>query len=107
LEFVGDYTSMINTFKNLASHPTVFAMLPPWIRQDTAVNGYTEARMAEEVIPLIKQAAQQNNVCVIDAHSLTKNHPEYYSDTLHPNDVGYAVIAKAVCSAILGGCQAK
>jgi lysophospholipase L1-like esterase len=106
-EFVGDYTSMINTFKSLASHPTVFAMLPPWIRQDTEVNGYTEARMAGEVIPFIEQAAQQSNVCVIDVHSLTKNHPEYYSDTLHPNDVGYAVIAKAVCGAILGGCKAK
>jgi lysophospholipase L1-like esterase len=63
--------------------------------------------MADEVIPLIIQAAQQSSACVIDLHSLTKNHPEYYSDGIHPNDVGYGVIAKAVCGAVLGGCPAK
>jgi lysophospholipase L1-like esterase len=106
-EFVGDYTAMINLFRNLPSRPTVFAVLPPWVKEDNLSTHYTEPRMANEVIPLILQAAQQTGTCVIDVHALTKNHPEYYSDSIHPNDLGYGVIAKAVCGAVLGGCPPK
>jgi lysophospholipase L1-like esterase len=105
-ELVDDYSSMIGVFKNLASHPSVFAVLPPWLKDDNTYTGYTEARMAE-AIPLIIQAAQQRGACVIDLHSLTKNHPEYYSDGIHPNDAGYGVIAQEVCGAVLGGCPAR
>ena len=105
-EFEGDYESMVNVFKGLPSHPKVFAMYPAWFKDDNPGNGYINARLDAER-PLIQQAAAATGACIIDLNALTKNHPEYYFDSIHPNDTGYRVIAKAVCGAVLGGCPPK
>jgi lysophospholipase L1-like esterase len=102
-EFEGDYEAMVNVFKGLPSHPKVFAIYPAWFKNDNPGNGYTNARLDAER-PMIQQAAATTGACIIDLNRLTKDHPEYYFDAIHPNDAGYKVIARAVCGAVLGGC---
>jgi lysophospholipase L1-like esterase len=103
-EFVGDYIEMVELFQNLESHPTVFALLPAWEEDDDIGILYTDARLEEEIIPRILEAANATGACTIDLHTVTHDHPEYYADKLHPNAAGYAVIAETVCQALLPGC---
>jgi len=103
-EYSADYGRMVDLFRGLASHPIVFAALPIWVKEDNVGNGYTNARL-NQVIALIQGVAAAKSVCTIDLNSPFKNHGELYSDTIHPNDAGYGLIAKAVCQAIGGGCQ--
>jgi lysophospholipase L1-like esterase len=99
-QFAGDYAAMIDDFRALASHPDVYVALPPWVMTDKAQVGLTEDRMANVIIPAIRSVAATKATPIIDIHALTQNHPEYYHDEIHPNDVGYAAMAATVESAI-------
>jgi len=103
-QFPEDYAAMVDVFRGLPSHPVVFAVLPIWVKEDNPGTGLTNARLAD-VTALILGVAAAKSLCTIDLNSPFKNHGELYSDTIHPNDAGYAVIAKTVCQAIGGGCQ--
>ena len=87
-QFAGDYAAMIDDFRALASHPDVYVALPPWVMTDKAQVGLTEDRMANVIIPAIRSVAATKATPIIDIHALTQNHPEYYHDEIHPNDVG-------------------
>jgi len=99
-QFAGDYAAMIDDFRALASHPDVYVALPPWVMTDKTQVGLTEDRMANVIIPAIRSVAAAKATPIIDIHALTQNHPEYYHDEIHPNDVGYAAMAATVESAI-------
>jgi lysophospholipase L1-like esterase len=103
-EFPGDYAAMIDVFRELPSQPVVFAILPIWVKEDNLGTGFTNARLAE-VIALIEGVAADKDVCTIDLNSITQDHPELYSDSAHPNDAGYALMADTVCQAIGGPCE--
>lgn len=49
-----------------------------------------------EIIPLIKQVANQMKLPVIDLYTALDGHPELFPDRVHPNDDGAILIAKAV-----------
>jgi lysophospholipase L1-like esterase len=103
-EFSGDYAAMVDVFRGLASHPVVFAILPIWVKEDNLGTGLTNARLGE-VITLIEGVAADKGVCTIDLNAPFTNHGELYSDTIHPNDAGYAVMVETVCKALGGGCN--
>lgn len=97
-EFVADYVAMIKDFQALPSHPQVLACLPPpafpgnW--------GITEETILAEVIPAIKQAAQQAGIRVIDLHTPLLESKPWFPDTVHPNEAGAQRIAEFVAAAI-------
>jgi len=97
-EFVADYVAMIKEFQALPSHPQVLACLPPpafpgnW--------GITEETILAEVIPAIKQAAQQAGIRVIDLHTPLLESKPWFPDTVHPNEAGAQRIAELVAAAI-------
>jgi acyl-CoA thioesterase-1 len=91
--FADDYAAMIEVFRNLSSHPVVYVSLPPWVSKDDPQYGYTEARLTTGIIPPIESTARAKRACLIDFHQATLNHPEYYFDGLHPNDLGYTILA--------------
>ncbi len=100
--FAADLASMIDLFRNLASHPAVYVCLPPWIHED--FYGASDSLLTGEEIPLILQTAQQKGVCVIDLHTPTQNHPEWYSDEIHLNAAGYNVMAQKINCTLNGSC---
>jgi acyl-CoA thioesterase I len=98
-DFVGDYLDMIATFRALPSTPVVYLGLPPWVKEDDTNGGYTEERLTTEILPRIEQVSEASGACLIDLHAVTLDHPEYYADNLHPNDLGYGAIAQAIAAA--------
>jgi len=96
--FIPDYSALINSYKKLNTKPTIYICLPP--PSYTNVQGITNKRMIQELIPNIKQVAQRNEVGIIDIHTLLTNKEALFSDKIHPNAEGARQIAEAVYRAI-------
>ena len=50
----------------------------------------------DEVVPIVKKCAQDNQVECIDLYALTDGHGEYFADGVHPNSFGNRVIAAEI-----------
>ena len=88
----------VTIYKNLPSHPVVYLLTPP-----AAFKNMIGARndiIQNEAIPIILRVGEQTNTLVIDIFSVTKDHPEYFPDGVHPNAAGNAPIAAALYSVL-------
>jgi hypothetical protein len=54
----------------------------------------------EEIAPIAKRVARMMNSPVIDVKSVTQEHPEYFPEGVHPNDVRVKVIAREMHSVL-------
>ena len=92
-QYLKDYRAMVEHFLALSPKPEVFLALPlatgtnPCCTIDGTV-------IHDEVIPLIKQLAQEKQLPTIDLNTPTTNHNEYFGDGVHPNDAAYAIVAQ-------------
>ncbi|HKI71629.1 MAG TPA: xylanase, partial [Verrucomicrobiae bacterium] len=55
-----------------------------------------------EIIPRIRQVAQEKNVPTIDLHQALGDRPQYFPDQIHPNAVGAGMMAMTVFTALKG-----
>jgi lysophospholipase L1-like esterase len=102
-EFVANYEEMINHYKNLSSHPVVYVNTCATVYNGATGNyGITDPVVTGEVVPLVKQAANETGCPIIDINTATKGMPQNFPDYVHPNDAGYQVIANTVYKAITG-----
>lgn len=97
--FVDDYKLLINTFKVLASEPKIWIVLPPPIFNDQGGNISPEY-FEQNIIPYIKQVANEAALPIIDVHFVLANYPECFPDGLHPNTEGGQIIANEIYKAI-------
>ena len=76
-------------------------MLPPalYIKQP-GKTGPNNKILEEDVIPIIKKIGNQKNVEIIDLYKITKNHPEWFKDMIHPNKEANVNIAKEIARII-------
>ena len=98
-EFAGDLGDLIDVFANLSSRPRVFVCqctpaygLAANINPDVIKN---------EVIPMIKQVAKQRSVTTVNLYTALSRRPELFTDLLHPNAAGAAILAKTLHAALL------
>ena len=50
----------------------------------------------DEIVPIVKNCAAENQVECIDLYALTDSHSEYFMDGVHPNSFGNRVIAAEI-----------
>ncbi len=104
-DFEDDMKAMIQSYRDLASKPTVIVATSPTVAGDGI--GITEAVVTDEIVPLQWKVAAEMGCPVIDINSLTKNMPEKYADGIHPNDAGYAALAQMMADGLDGVMNAK
>ena len=98
--FKSDLITLINSFQTLPSKPNIFLCLPApamgnaWNISDSVI--------FYGVIPIIKEVAKEKRLNVIDLYSPLKAHPDFFSDTIHPNEEGSRQIARIIYQAITG-----
>lgn len=96
-QFEEEYIAFIKKYQSLKSVPKVYVMLPTRVFRKSQKDKVCNDRiLTEEVIPVITYAAEQTGVELIDLYSLTKDHPEWYVDRLHPNAEGNRAIAEKI-----------
>lgn len=98
-QFVKDYRAMVQHFLALSPKPVVFLALPPTAYANSfAISGTV---IHDEELPLIKSLATELMQPTIDLNTPTANHPELFTDGVHPNDTGYALVAKLMHDGLL------
>jgi lysophospholipase L1-like esterase/predicted esterase len=94
-EFVANYDEMINHYKNLSSHPTVYVNTCPTV-YNTGLAGITNPVVRDQVNPKVRQAASDTGCTVVDVYTATNGMPQNFPDNVHPNVDGSKVLADAV-----------
>ena len=83
--------------------PKLFLMLPPAIfpqEDGQAAYGVRADLLVNELIPIVRRLADDYCLPVIDLYSVTKDHPEYYLEGVHPNAEGNLAIAETIRAAL-------
>ena len=97
--FINDYKELIGEFQGLSTKPKIWIVLPPPIFIDDL--GPDSTILVKEIIPLIKQTANELGLPIIDVYSPLVNHSEYFWDGVHPNSQGAKIIATEIYDAII------
>ncbi len=97
--FVGDYVTLINAFQGLASKPDIWVVLPPPIFSNQSGKMDPEY-FKDTIIPDIRKASNMTDLPVIDVYSALINHPDYFSDGVHPKSEAAKIIADEVYKAL-------
>lgn len=101
LSFTADYKELIGEFKALTSKPKIWLVKPPPIFNNGT--GLSTSFFMQEVIPRIEQVANETGLPLVDVYSPLVNHPEYFSDGVHPNSEGTEIVATEIFKAITAG----
>ncbi len=99
-QFYVDYKDLIETFKNLGSHPHIFICRPTPV-PEPGNYGINEANIQQE-IAVIDRLASDEQVDLIDMHAALVNKPALLPDRVHPNAAGALIMAQTVAAALTG-----
>jgi lysophospholipase L1-like esterase len=94
VEFESDLRELVDLYRRLPSQPKVYLCYPAWVAR---VNFDIRPEvLTAQVIPAIQRVAEALNVSVIDLQTTLYGMPQLVPDGIHPTDLGYVLIAKAV-----------
>ncbi len=96
--FEEDYGEIVRAFQQLPSEPQIVVVKSPPIFSTTSA--YNNTYLVDTVFPSIDNFADEMNLPTIDMYSVLENHSDYFTDGVHPNDEGAAVIASTVYDAL-------
>lgn len=99
-EYVGDYKDLIEQFRKANANARIYCCLP--VPAFPGGYGIREAIIGPEIVPMVRQVAEETHSSVIDLHSALQNSKEHFPDTVHPDPEGARQMAAAVYSAITG-----
>ncbi|MBQ7507507.1 MAG: hypothetical protein IJT05_09285 [Lachnospiraceae bacterium] len=98
--FSWELDDWIEVIKKIKTVTHIWLMIPPHAYpgrgQEVPPYDISERILTEEVAPIIRKAARQARVGLINLQELTEDHPEWYSDGVHPNDYGNTRIAEFI-----------
>lgn len=87
----------LETWDNLKR---IIVMLPPWCCGKKAnkpvLYKIRNEVIRDEICPILRDVATVRNIEIIDLYTITEGHPEYFSDGVHPNELGNSVIAEYI-----------
>ncbi len=92
--FVNNYSELINTFTSLDSKPKVFLVHPT--PSFGSLEGITNKKITQELIPKISSIGTQYNIPTIDLHSPFTSKSHLFPDTIHPDKYATKIIAQIV-----------
>ena len=83
-----------------ASGARVIVMCPPFAcpmagSEEVAFDIKNET-IRDEIVPIVKKCAEENEAECIDLYALTEGHSEYFADGVHPKSFGNRVIAAEI-----------
>lgn len=106
--FFEQHKALLDTYLNKEYSPKVYIGL---CAQAYYIDGVTEGvaeyniqpAVVDEIATLLQEKYAETDVEIIDVHSLTKQHPEWFEkDGIHPNNDGARAIAELVAKEIKG-----
>lgn len=96
-EFMNDYQALIDTYRNLDSHPRIILLTP--VRCFLPDDAQIKAKfIANDVRPMVEQLAWKNNLEIINLFNLFGDQwtAHYMPDKLHPSSIGAGMMAQKI-----------
>jgi acyl-CoA thioesterase-1 len=97
--FAADCAAMVDHFSSLPTHPLVYLALPPTAFPNAF--GIRGDVIRDRIVPILARVARQKSVPVIDINTPTAMLPDDFVDAVHPDDIGYALIAQLMYRGLL------
>ena len=95
--FERDYEAFVHNYTQLQHAPRVVVMTPPQVfgtdEHGVAAFGVHAGVLEQIVVEAEKAAAKKMGLQLIDLHEYTRDHPEWFTDGVHPNAAGNRAIA--------------
>jgi len=92
-EFKKDYQSLIQSFRELPSHPRIVLLLPvPSFLEDSS--SIYDPIIKKQIIPKIQELAFETGCEIINLYSLFIDRSDLFPDKIHPSSLGATLIAK-------------
>ncbi|HPF99663.1 MAG TPA: GDSL-type esterase/lipase family protein [Kiritimatiellia bacterium] len=98
-QFGPDLKNMLDHFSKLPGLPHIYACYPPPLMG--LLRKSQESAIEKDVIPIIRAAAAERGVGLIDVHAALKDKPGLLPDGVHPNAEGATIIAQTVYQALM------
>jgi len=103
--FLADVKAMVQAFTSLPSKPKVFLCTPIPVVGDNY--GISADVVNKQIVPLIRQAAKEMKLPLIDCYSPLVGKDSFIPDGVHPDGQGAAIVAKTIAAAIKGKPETK
>ena len=100
-EYAADYKALIEAFRAANPNVKVYCCLPVPVYPPGNFK-IREEVVKPQIIPAIKQVAEETRSEVIDLYAALSDKPEMFPDKVHPNAAGAEVIARTVYKALAG-----
>merc|ERR1712196_132416 len=104
--FEADYKDMISQLRALKTSPTVYTAIPPPLYKDGALS--MNMTIINELLPPLIEKINNDMELPYPPINVFKAlggrellHPDWFGDNCHPNDHGYAEIAKVVYATLV------
>lgn len=98
-EFLDNYVEMIETFRaSMPENGKIYVCLPvPVFKTNFDI---TEEIIVNEMVQLIRQAAEKTGASLIDMHQPMEKYGKLFADGVHPNKRGNKIMAKLIAKEI-------
>jgi len=96
--FAKDYEKLIASFQALSEKPKIYLVLPPPIFNGSL--GPDNTILVQNIIPLIKQVANETALPLVDANTPLLDHADDFWDGVHPKSKAAKILADEVYDAI-------
>ena len=104
-DFEKQLFELLDLYRGLPGQPRVYLLTPPaaFFRRGKkeAIFKVNPTIVENEIVPIIRRAAEQTASPLVDVFSATQGHSEYFSEGVHPNAAGRKVIAETVYVALM------
>lgn len=94
--FKEEYRRFVKSYIEMESSPEVYILIPPRVYIEQDGGNCDDATVGGELTEIINSLADELGASVIDLYTLTTDHPEWFSDGLHPNADGNRAIAEEI-----------
>lgn len=101
--FKTEYRLFLSNYQQLKSKPDIYLCTPATAYYlNNSVDGKIVGNVIipkqnlEEAVEAVKELGQELNIPVIDIHSFTKEHREWFAEGLHPNALGAKMLAEEI-----------
>lgn len=99
-EYVPDYLTLIDSFAELASHPSIWICKPvPAFQLRWGINPDV---IRDEIGPLINEIASLRDVRVVDLYTPMIDTSRYFPDSIHPDATGSGLMAEVLLPLLTG-----
>ena len=95
--------TMVMEIRNAQPDAKLFLLLPPAAFEDKIGEiafGIRDEVIRDEILPILKNIAEEFSLKTIDLYALTGAHPEYFMDGVHPNKAGNEAIALEISESL-------